>query len=51
MKCPNCENETFIDHVTDGKYAYVCMNPKCTIYRKAQYLTGEETETQIQAPQ
>jgi len=51
MLCPQCNNAVHIDHVSPetGKYAYVCLDPKCPTYRKAQYLTGEETETQIKA--
>lgn len=53
MNCPQCNNETYIDHVTvnDGvtTYAYVCMNPKCQDYKKAYTLSGAETETQIKS--
>ena len=53
MKCPSCNNETFIDHVTKvgetTTYTYVCVNPKCPEYKKAFTLTGGETKTQIKS--
>lgn len=56
MKCPQCNNETFIDHVIQQEqpegikvtYAYVCMNPMCGEYRKVSTLTGAEVEGAIQ---
>ena len=36
-----------IDHVENGKYIYICANPKCKSYRKAISLTGEEYQASI----
>lgn len=51
MLCPSCKTETFIDHIerteTTETYVYVCVNPRCELYRKAQTLTGEEKQTEI----
>lgn len=53
MKCRQCETELFIDHVEkseDGRieqYIYVCMNPRCAEYRKAQTLMGDAAECRI----
>ena len=51
MLCPNCNLETFIDHVkTEGdttRYTYVCMNKFCTEYRKGFTLTGEQVTARI----
>lgn len=48
MECPKCKTQTYIDRVTpEGKYVYVCINPQCELYRKAQTLTGEDKETTI----
>ena len=36
MDCPKCSRELFIDRVDEGgTYWYVCMNPRCTEYRRA----------------
>ena len=52
MKCLQCNNEVFIDHVTTVNgvttYTYVCVNPKCPEYKKAFTLMGDETKAQIQ---
>jgi hypothetical protein len=52
MFCPQCNFETFIDHVEQSEstttYVYVCMNPKCPAYKRSFTLTGAEMETQIQ---
>ena len=54
MKCQSCNNEMFIDHTeqsADGlieKYVYVCVNPRCSAYRKAATLTGEDAVAKIQ---
>lgn len=56
MKCHQCSNELYIDHVEkseDGRietYVYVCMNPQCSEYRKAQTLTGETAACEIREP-
>lgn len=55
MKCPQCKNEAYIDHVIREEipggvtetYVYVCMNPQCESYRKAFTLTGAEMESKI----
>lgn len=46
--CPKCGHDLYIDRVTpDGKYIYICMNPKCSNYGKAIALTGESYEATI----
>jgi len=51
MKCPKCPTELILDHTkTEGDktvYVYVCLNPKCEIYRKAFTVSGQEELTQI----
>lgn len=51
MKCPKCDQETYIDHTEQNAgvttYVYVCVNPKCPDFRKGFKLTGEEVEAQI----
>ena len=45
--CPDCGHDLMIDHVENGKYIYICANPKCKSYRKAISLTGEEYQASI----
>ena len=51
MLCRECKTETFIDHVeateTTVTYVYVCVNPNCGLYKKAQTLTKEDKPTLI----
>jgi hypothetical protein len=39
MECPKCDKQLMLDHVdtSDDRetYYYVCMNPRCSEYRKA----------------
>ena len=55
MKCPQCNSETFVDHITQSgdttTYFYACVNPKCSEYRKAYTPTGDTAEAQIQPPE
>jgi hypothetical protein len=53
MECPKCDKQLMLDHVdTSGNtqtYYYVCMNPKCTEYRKAfNPASGATVESKIQ---
>lgn len=52
MLCQECKNEVYIDHVertdTTETYVYVCVNPNCGLYKKAQTLTGEDKPTLIE---
>ena len=50
MDCPNCNSEVFIDRVDDtGRYWYVCLNPRCSEYRKAfNPASGAVSEPKIQ---
>lgn len=53
MKCRECGNEMYVDHVRLSEdrqvetYVYVCVNPRCKDYRKAVSLMGGEENTQI----
>lgn len=51
MKCPNCGKDLFLDHVSEvnnkTELYHVCMNMKCSRYRKAFKSTGEEMESHI----
>ena len=43
-----CNHSLMIDRVdSDGRYVYMCVNPKCSNYRKAVYLDGEKAEATI----
>lgn len=49
MNCPRCDKQLALDHVDkEGKYFYVCMNPKCSEYRRAfNPSTQEVKESEI----
>lgn len=55
MKCPNCGNEMFLDHAEQvGKKTelyHVCMNKRCSKYRRAYKSEGEEMESKIKPKQ
>ena len=45
-----CTHPLMIDRVdSEGRYVYMCVNPKCKNYRKAVYLNGETTEATIKS--
>ena len=47
MQCHNCGRELTVDHVDGETIVYVCLDPKCTEYRKAHTESGESRITQI----
>lgn len=50
MVCSKCGTEVYLDHMVDGKYFYVCLNRRCSEYRKAFHpSSGEVIEAEIKA--
>jgi len=48
MQCPKCGREMTVDHVENGNvFVHVCLDPKCTEYRKARTESGDEKVTLI----
>lgn len=45
--CSRCKMPMLLDRVEGNNYYYTCTNPRCSEYKKAYTMSGQEKESTI----